>query len=162
MTNLIGTGKIFGLIELSSDYLYDFGSFSNKMAEFYITVEKPSFVLVPHGGWSGAGRSLVQKILPKPVAKTVKTVRVFNKPLEAVKKLGQGYCLDTSLMLVEGDSKSLSKALTYAPRKVFRYALWGVTRRTKLGKIGGIRIACAVGSYEIFKCISIHFRIFNY
>jgi len=50
MKNLIGTGKIVGLIliELSSDYLYDFGSFSNKMADFYITVEKPSFVLVPH------------------------------------------------------------------------------------------------------------------
>lgn len=123
MTNLIGTGKIVGLIELSSDYFYDFDSFSNKMSDFYIIVQKPSFVLVPHGGWSGAGRSLVQKILPKPVAKTVKAARIFNKPIQTAKKLGQGYCLDASLMLVEGDSKSLSKALTYGPRKVFRYAL---------------------------------------
>lgn len=156
MTNLIGTGKIVGLIELSSDYLYDFGSFSNKMADFYITVEKPSFVFVPHGGWSGAGRNLVQKIFPKPVAKTVQTVqaaRVYNKPLEVAKKFGQGYCLDTALMLVEGDSKSLSKGLTYAPRKVFRYALWGATRKTKLGKIGGIGMACAVGNYEIYRLV---------
>ena len=156
MTNLIGTGKIVGLIELSSDYLYDFYSSSKKMADFSIIVQKPPFVLVPHGGWSGAGRNLVKNILQKPkpsVADTVKSVRTFNKPVEAVKKFGQGYCLDTSLMLVEGDSKSLSKALTYAPRKVFRYALWGMTRKTKLGKIGGISIACAVGSYEIYRLV---------
>jgi hypothetical protein len=156
MTNLIGTGKIVGLIELSSDYLYDFYSFSNKMADFSITVQKPPFVLVPHGGWSGAGRNLVKNILQKPkptVAATVKTVRTFNRPIEAVKKLGQGYCLDTSLMLVEGDSKSLTKALTYAPRKVFRFALWGVTRKTRLGKIGRVGIACVVGSYEIYRLV---------
>ena len=29
MTSLIGTGKIAGLIELSSDYLYDVTSYSN-------------------------------------------------------------------------------------------------------------------------------------
>ena len=156
MTNLIGTGKIVGLIELSSDYLYDFYSFSNKMADFSITVQKPPFVLVPHGGWSGAGRNLVKNIFQKPkpsVADTVKAVRTFNKPVEAAKKFGQGYCLDTSLMLVEGESKSLTKALTYAPRKVFRFALWGMTRKTKLGKIGGIGIACAVGSYEIYRLV---------
>lgn len=126
MINLIGTGEIVGVIELSSDYLYKFGSFSKKMAGFYITVEKPPFVLIPYGGWSGAGWNLVQKILPKSVAKTVKAVRVFNKPLEAAKKLGQGYCLDTSLMLVEEDSKSLSKALTYTPHEKFCNTLYGV------------------------------------
>jgi len=62
MTNLIGTGKIVGLIELSSDYLYDFYSSSKKMADFSIIVQKPPFVLVPHGGWSGAGRNLVKNI----------------------------------------------------------------------------------------------------
>ena len=133
------------------DYLYDFYSFSNKIAGFSITVQQPPCLLVPHGGWSGAGRSLVQKI--KPVAKPLKPVRVFNKPLQAAKKLCHGYCLDTSLMLVEGDSKSLSKALTYSPRKVLRYALWGATRRTKLGKIGGISVACAIGSYEIYRLV---------
>ena len=153
MTNLIGTGKIVGLIELSSDYLYDFYSFSNKMDGFSIIVQKPPFVLVPHGGWSGAGRNLVKKIFQKPPSVTAKAVRTFtfNKPIETVKKLGQGYCLDTSLMLIEGDSKSLSKALTYAPRKVFRYALWGMTRKIRLDKLGGISIACAVGSYEIYR-----------
>lgn len=62
---------------------------------------------------------MVQKIFPKPVDKTVKAVRVLNKTLEAAKKLGQGYYLYTALMLVKGDSKSLSKALAYAPRKLF-------------------------------------------
>ena len=51
MTSLIGTGKIVGLIELSSDYLYDFYSFSNKMTDFSIIVQNPPFVLIPHGGW---------------------------------------------------------------------------------------------------------------
>ena len=50
-------------------------------------------------------------------------------------------------MLVEGDSRSLSKVITYSPRKVLRYALWGATRRTKLGKRAGMGIACAIGSY---------------
>ena len=117
------------------------------MSDFYITVQKPSFVLVPHGGWSGAGRRLVQKILPKPVAKTVKAARVFNKLIQTAKKLGEGYCLDAALMLVEGDEKSLSKALTYGPQKVFLYALWGATRKTKLGKIGGIGIALNVSGF---------------
>ena len=86
MTDLIGTGKIVGLIELSGDYLYDFGSFSNKMTGFHITLKKPSFALIPHGGWSGAGRSLVQKVFPKFVSQTVKAVRTFNKPIDAAKK----------------------------------------------------------------------------
>ena len=72
MTNLIGTGEIVGFVELPRDYPYDFYSFSNKIAGFSITVQQPPYLLVPHGGWSGAERSLVQKIKP---------VRVFNKPL---------------------------------------------------------------------------------
>ena len=59
-------------------------------------------------------------------------------------------------MLIEGNSKSLSKALTYAPRKVFRFflwALWSATRKTKLGKIGGLSIACAVGGYEVYRLV---------
>ena len=105
------------------------------MAGFSITVQKPPFVLIPHNSWS--------------VAYTVKAVRTFNKPVQAAKKFGEDYCLDTSFMLVERDSKSL----TYVPRKIFRFALWGMSRRTKLGKIGDIGIACAVGSYEIYRLV---------
>lgn len=152
MTNLIGKGEIVGLIELSNEYLYDFNSFPNKFINFYISAEiQPPFVLVPHGGWTGSG--LIKKVLPKRFNKTIKTIRTFNKPLEAAKKLGHGYCLDTAMMLIDGDTKSLSKAITYAPRKVIRYALWGVTRKTKLGKIGGITVACAVGGYEIYRLV---------
>ena len=46
MTDLIGTRKIVGLIKLSGDFLYDSSSFSNKMAGFYITFEKPLFALI--------------------------------------------------------------------------------------------------------------------
>ena len=54
-------------------------------------------------------------------------------------------------MLIDEYTKSLSKAITYAPRKVLRYALWGITHKTKLGKIGGITVACAIGGYEIYR-----------
>lgn len=154
MTDLIGSGKIVGLIEFSSEYFYNPDSYVRKIGPLFpvVSIQKPSFTLIPNGGWSGAGKHFV-RLAQKPVPTVVNTVRTFNKPIESIKKLGQGYCMDTSLMLIEGDSKSLSKALTYAPRKVLRLALWGATRKTKIGKIGGIGIACAVGSYEIYRIV---------
>ena len=154
MTDLIGSGKIVGLIRFSSEYFYNPKSYVKKISPLFpvVEIQKPLF-LIPSGGWSGAGRSLVKKVFPKPVSQAVKAVRTFNKLIEAAKKLGEGYCLDTAFMLIEGNSRSLAKAVTYAPRKVIRLALWGATRKSKLGKLGGITLACAVGGYEFYRLI---------
>ena len=154
MTDLIGSGKIVGLIEFSSEYFYNPDSYVRKIGPLFsvVQIQKPSFTLIPSGGWSGAGKQLI-RLAQKPAPTVAKTVRTFNKPIESLKKLGQGYCLDTSFMLMEGDSKSLTKAFTYAPRKVLRLALWGATRKTTIGKVGGMGIACAVGGYEIYRLV---------
>jgi hypothetical protein len=156
LPNLIGNSKIVALMELSSDYVYDWKLY-HKLALFQPVLEHPGFVLVPRGGWAGLGkiRTIFQKTNTPMKPTTVKKAAtlVFNKPSDAIRKVVHGYCLDTTLMLTEGDSKSLSKAITYAPRKVFRYALWGVSRRTKLGRIGGCSLACAVASYEVYRLL---------
>ena len=156
MTDLIGSGKIVGLIKFSSEYFYNPDSYVKKITPLFpvVQIQKSSFTLIPNGGWSGAGRNLIQKVFPKPVSQAVKAVRTFNKPLDTAKKLGEGYCLDTALMLIEGDSKSLTKAVTYTPRKIIRLALWGSTRRTIIDKVGGLSIACAVSVYEIYRLVS--------
>ena len=57
--DLIGDGKIVGLIELSSNYLYDCPNPYERFSNYYLTFRQ-SHVLIPAGGWSGAGRSLVR------------------------------------------------------------------------------------------------------
>ena len=153
MTDLIGSGKIVGLLEFSSEYFYNPDSYVRKISPLFpvVQIQKPSF-LIPSGGWSGAGRRLIG-LAQKPGPIVFKTARTFNKPIVSFKKLCQGYCLDTSFMLIEGDSESLTKAFTYAPRKVIRLALWGATRKSKIGKVGGMGIACAVAGYEIYRLV---------
>ena len=56
-------------------------------------------------------------------------------------------------MLIEGDPYSLTKAFTYAPRKIIRLGIWGLTRKSKWSKVGGISIACAAGKYKIYRLI---------
>lgn len=95
-------------------------------------------------------KNIIQKLTPSGAA-TVKAVRTFNKAIEAVTKLGQGYCLDTSFMLIESNSNLYQKL--WPKVHPFRYVLWGLTRKTKLDKIGFLNIACAVASYEIYRLI---------
>lgn len=59
------------------------------------------------------------------------------------------------MLLVEGDDNSLTRGLTYAPRKVARFVLWRVTRKTTLGKVGGCVLVCAVGSYEVYRLVKL-------
>ena len=114
MKDLVATGKIVGFLELTHDYFYDFYSFSNKISGFSIKVQQPPSILVPYNGWSGASQNFIKNIL-KPLPKTTEKVKVFriiNEPLQVVRKFGEGYCLDTSLMLVDqGGYNSLTKGL---------------------------------------------------
>ena len=56
------------------------------------------------------------------MAEKVIAFRTINKPLQVAIKFGEGYRMDTSLILLDqGDSTFLAKGLVYAPKKVFRF-----------------------------------------
>ena len=115
MNDLIGSGKIICLIQFSSSYFYNPYSYVRKLGSLVPVVEKKyPFILVPSGGWS---RSLV-RLAKKPAPTVLAAVQTSNKPIQSLKKLAYGYCVDTSLMLIEGDSDSLTNAFTYAPIKI--------------------------------------------
>lgn len=87
MTCLIGSGKIVGLIEFSSEYFYNPDSYVRKIGLLFpaVSIQKPSFTLIPSGAWSGAGKNFI-RLAQKPGPTVAKTVRTFNKPIESIKK----------------------------------------------------------------------------
>jgi len=51
MTDLIGSGKIVGLIEFSSEYFYNPESYIRKIGPLFpgVSIQKPLFTLIPNG-----------------------------------------------------------------------------------------------------------------
>ena len=78
---------------------------------------------------------------------------IGNSPKKVFKKLAAGYIVEYGMMLTEGQDDFMTSGFIYTPRKVFRFGLWGLTRKTKLGKLSVCSVACIVASYEIYRLL---------
>ena len=88
-----------------------------------------------------------------PVKPGVKVFNTLNSPKKVFKKLAAGYIVEYGMMLTEGQDYFMTSGFIYTTRKVFRFGLWGLTRKTKLGKLSVCSVACIVASYEIYRLL---------